>query len=143
MFKISYLMFLRTLFIFYIFISINKISKADFFSTCNISKYERSKIEYVLKNGNSKFIPMEIDDIENEIFKQALYLLSFYKDGSNFPEDMFNIIGLDIIKKIKRFQIYSINYILKTKRGKENDIKRELQTMELTNQDYLLILKNK
>ena len=143
MFKISYLMFLRILFIFYIFISINKISKADFFSTCNISKYERSKIEYVLKNGNSKFIPMEIDDIENESFKQALYLLSFYKDGSNFPEDMFNIIGLDIIKKIKRFQAYSINYILKTKKGKENDIKRELQTMELTNQDYLLILKNR
>ena len=80
----------------FFFISINNISKADFFKVCGINKTEVNNINYVLKNGNSKFIPREIDDIKNETFKQALYLLSFYKDNSAFPDEMFKLLHVTV-----------------------------------------------
>ena len=87
---------------------------ADFFSVCGIKENELRNIEYVLKNSSNRFIPREIDDIKNETFKRALYLLSFYKEGAAFPEEFIDIVGIKDVKKIRRFKEYVINYILKT-----------------------------
>ena len=121
---------------------VNK-SNADFFHSCGINEDNLKKINNVLKNGNSKFIPREIDEINNETFQQALYLYSFYKDGSNLPEEMMDIIGIDIIKPIPRYKHYLINYVLKKNSNNEQKINKELQHIKPNHDDYIFILKNK
>jgi len=130
------------IFLSYYILNVNSLY-ADFFDVCNIPKDDRKKIDYVIKNGNSKFIPRDIDEIDNETFKQALYLLSFYKDGSAFQEDMIDIIGLDVIKQVQRFKYYTINYILKKYKNNEIKIKQELKGLINSNKDIVYILQNK
>ena len=135
---------LRTVCLILLFFFIAKQNAyADFFSTCKIEGEERKNVEYVLRNSSNRFIPREIDDIKNETFKNALYLLSFYKEGAAFPEEIIDIIGLNNIKKVYRFKEYVINYVLKKNEGNEEQLKKDLDGININNNDYLFILKNK
>ena len=116
---------------------------ADFFSVCGIKENELRNIEYVLKNSSNRFIPREIDDIKNETFKRALYLLSFYKEGAAFPEEFIDIVGVKDVKKIRRFKEYVINYILKKNENNKTFVIDKLYDMNLETSDFLFILKNK
>ena len=93
-----------------------KLAKADFFSTCGITKKDIKSIEYVLKNGSSRIIPAEIENISDKNFRDALYVILFLRDLNQkieIPDGFFKIINIDDIKHIKNIKRHILKYYLK------------------------------
>ena len=115
---------------------------ADFFSTCGINQRAVQNINYVMQNSSGKFIPREINDVDNKTFRQALYLLSFYQIGETLPEELLDVVGLKVIKQVPRFRQYAINYFLKKNVNVGDDIFTIFDKQEIYN-EALFVLKNK
>ena len=147
LFCLTFFVFSRKFFfICFIYFSVfTSTSFADFLSICGLSSKDIKNVDYVLKNSNSNFIPHQIDEINNDTFQQALYLLSFYKDGKAavLPDDMIDIIGVDVVRQISDFKYRAIEYLLKTSHYNEDKFRKIINDFNLGTDDFLFILKNK
>ena len=126
----------------FFFSQTEKALAEDFLTSCGLTKNDIKNLHFVLDNGNSMFIPYEIDEINNETFKQALYLTAFQKNTSKMPKEMVNIIGIDAIKTSHHFRPYALNYILRQKLSEE-DLQKQLKELKLSYDETKFILTNR
>ena len=143
--KIKTFFIFFSVFLFNFFCNLN-YSNASFFQTCGIRENDVKTIEYVLKNGTSKFIPSKIEEIYNVDFQKAVYLYLFYRDAvySNFtmPIDVIDFIGFQNVERINRFKLKTLNYLL-TNNVEGAELKRRIIELKLKDYEKLRLLQNR
>ena len=81
--------------------------KKSFFQICNFNN-----VDEILNNSNTKFISAELENIEDENLKKALYIYIFFRDKQKMPFQLIDIIGMNNIKNIPSFKLNTISYAI-------------------------------
>ncbi len=79
----------------------------SFFQICGFGE-----IDKILDDSNTKFIPLEFENIEDESLKKALYIYIFFRDKQPMPFQLIDIIGINNIKNIPSFKLNAISYAI-------------------------------